>query len=78
MDQIPALSQEILTSAYAWALCPVLLGASGDDTVNPWDKYHTYLLSPHCQQAAARRVIALFPTADGDLSQRGDLLGLGT
>jgi hypothetical protein len=30
VDKTPALSQGILTSAYAWALRPVLLGASGD------------------------------------------------
>jgi hypothetical protein len=42
--QIPALSQGILTSAYTWALHPVVLGASGEYTGQPLRQVPPHLL----------------------------------
>jgi hypothetical protein len=67
MDQIPALSQGILTSAYVWALHPVLSGASGDYTGQPLRQ-----VPPHLP------VIASLPNSSWVLVSEGDLLGLGT
>jgi hypothetical protein len=76
-DQIPALSQGILTFAYAWALHPVLLGASRNYTGQALRQVRTHLPPvAHCQQLDESSPLPA--TAVGFLSQRGDLLGLGT
>jgi hypothetical protein len=68
MDQIPALSRGIFTSAYGWALHPVLSGASGDNMGQPLRQ-----VTPHLPPLSP-----LSPAVVGYLSQRADLLGLGT
>jgi hypothetical protein len=79
-DQIPALSQGILTSAYAWALHPVLSGASGDYRGQPLRQVPPHLPHPHpiVSKKQLDESSLLSPRAVGYLSQRGDLLGLGT
>jgi hypothetical protein len=59
MNQIPALSQEILTSAYTWALRPVRSGAFGDYMGQPLRQ--VLPPSPHCQQESDRQVITPLP-----------------
>jgi hypothetical protein len=66
-DQTPAFSQGILTSAYAWALHPILLGAPGDYTGQPLRQVPPP--PPTHQHEAARWVITPLPTAVGYLSQ---------
>jgi hypothetical protein len=78
MDQIPALNQGILTSAYTRALCPVLLGASGDYRSTP-ETSTTTPTSPssHYQQEAARWVITPLPNSSWILVSEGGLVGSG-
>jgi hypothetical protein len=80
MDQIPALSQGIPTFAYVWALHPVLLVGPLETTrVDPWEKYHhTYPHQPIVSKEKLDESSPLSPTAVGYLTQKGNLLGLGT
>jgi hypothetical protein len=73
VDQTPALSQGILTSAYAWALCPVLLGASGDYMGQPLRQEPQPLLPllPRCQHEVARWVITPVPNSSWVLDSKG-------
>jgi hypothetical protein len=78
MDQNPALSQGILTSAYTWALHPDYWGPLETTWVNRWDKYHhTYSHSTIVSRNQIKESSPLSPTAGEYLSQRADLLGLG-
>jgi hypothetical protein len=63
-DQIPAFSQGIFISAYAWALWIVLSAASGDYTGQPLRQVPPpHPLLPHCYQEATRWVIAPLPNS---------------
>jgi hypothetical protein len=66
MVQTPALGQEILTSAYIWALHPILLGAPGDYTGQPLRQVPPPL-SPHCPIVSKMHLdessLTLSPTA---------------
>jgi hypothetical protein len=76
MDQVPSLSQGILTSAWTWALHPVLAGASGDYTGQPLRQVLPLLLSLPClQHEAARWDIAPFLNKIWVLVPEGRLVG---
>jgi hypothetical protein len=80
VDQIPALSQGILTFAYAWTLHPVLSESPADHTGQPLRWVHLHLPSLFCPTVIRNQLDEmppLFPNSSGCSSQREALLGLG-
>jgi hypothetical protein len=77
VDQTPALGQEILTSAYTWALQTILLGTIGDYTSQPLRQVLLPLSPPlpHCQHEVARWVTAPLPNSSWVLVSEGGFIG---